>query len=757
MSDSRLKKVWFVGWFASMLLASCGVKNQDATISTLETTCDWKQQGFVTEGPYEEQQLFVVDYEELKYSKPENTYASEECQAARNKDFYILDNHYALEGTFSNFQVWGEDMDLTSSLQPEQWGILDGNILGMDVVNPETVVFFVSTDAIKDSNNRSATEHYYLVYTDEEGNKQKSIDIINSLKDYGIWEDRPIAYVGTQINCDEWGNIYIGDGDRHSIYLLDEAGELITHYTYQAGERDNVLHSFRTDTGEILFAHATGEKISYLWINPENGEEKQLSFTEREYIREYHGMYGNVLYYTNSDSLIGWNVATGEKQILFQLQDYEISDAARVCFMRSGDTGKLLITENMRRYILSLDEREAEVAGEIVVANACGENAFLKGRVFNFSKENPVYGISYEEAYESEEDVARILMEVMNGKGPDILYISQTDMENLYEKMALGDLKQLLTRDTLEVFLPGAVQMGTIDEELAGLPLAVSIRTTITNREYWQQNTWTVRDVLALLEERKESGIFIDYFGQDSFFYNMLFMVGINMADTSYLAEEAGFQCAEFREVLRTVKERTGKVRKMNSFGEFGEALKAGELLAVEAKIFDIRSFATAYDKIGSDTCFVGYPTESGNGNYMESGGLLVVNRAAMEKEGVKELVQYFFDKDSQRLVKDAISVRWDLPAEQLQYDASGEHYFWVYPEGTNILLPDKFDGSSYLEEYEEFIKGAVPRKAISQEIFNIVMEEAESYFSSDKEISEVTNTIQSRLELYQEEHREDE
>lgn len=62
---------------------------------------------------------------------------------------------------------------------------------------------------------------------------------------------------------------------------------------------------------------------------------------------------------------------------------------------------------------------------------------------------------------------------------------------------------------------------------------------------------------------------------------------------------------------------------------------------------------------------------------------------------------------------------------------------FWEYPEGRN-----------------DFIKSAVPYSVDSDELFQIVLEEADSYFFADKDVEEVTEAVQNRVQLYFDERK---
>ena len=52
----------------------------------------------------------------------------------------------------------------------------------------------------------------------------------------------------------------------------------------------------------------------------------------------------------------------------------------------------------------------------------------------------------------------------------------------------------------------------------------------------------------------------MDISGQDEYFYNMLFMVGMNLAQSPFIEESnSRFDSPQFRDILITVKEMTQK------------------------------------------------------------------------------------------------------------------------------------------------------------------------------------------------------
>lgn len=101
-----------------------------------------------------------------------------------------------------------------------------------------------------------------------------------------------------------------------------------------------------------------------------------------------------------------------------------------------------------------------------------------------------------------------------------------------------------------------------------------------------------------------------------------------------------------------------------------------------------------------------------------------------------------------------AISVRMDIPEVMVEYDKARKSYAWKYPNNTSLQMPAKADGSSYLEDYLELLQKAVPAAFESDDVFNIVMEEADSYFHADKDMDTVIDIIQKRVQIYLDERR---
>ncbi|HKM33882.1 MAG TPA: extracellular solute-binding protein [Lachnospiraceae bacterium] len=741
-----------------MLLSACGQTAKEGTASLLQKSdYDWRTKGFTMAGEVVENPLFMVGYEKIAYEEVPDA-INTTCQTTDSEAFCIMDTFYTSPETTYFFQrLQGETESAERlTLSTDRWGISDGFIQKMRIVDNNQYVFFVRNG--EEDNGKWIAQHYYAVYTDHEGNLIKSVDIIETLKSNQIWESS--GYSDSLVECDSRGNLYLRDMDRHEIFLLSSDGTLITNYIYPSEDGKETLQVFRTMDGEVLFANRMETDLKIVWMNPEDGTVKELITADMPIVSQWYGLFGDTLYYAADNKLIGWNIATGQQTMLFDMREYAIPDAtpiSNITVMESEEGIRILVAEKEERYLLTFSKEEPVKMDPITVANIYYDSPFLKGQTISFDRENPLYEIEYTNACE-EEAATKVLMDMVNGQGPDILYLNREDMVNLQKKGALLDLNQILSKETLDVMLPAAIGLGTYGEELIGIPLSVNIRTMLTNRAYWQKDKWTVNDVINILSQHDElQGMFVDISGQDNYGYNLLYLIGMDTEHSSFIeGTEGGFDSSEFKNILKYIKEKSNnKVNPdLSASDEIKELLKEGNYLGMGYSMSCMDDFCRIYEVMGQDVLMVGYPTEEGSGNYVFDSGMLAVNPNARDKEGVKELLEFLLSLESQQKLDFSISVRLDIPESQVNYDKYLEKYCWELSDGRFRPLPEKSDGSSYLDEYVDFLKSAVPFPNQSDDLFNMVSEEANSYFYSDKSLNEVTKIIQSRVQLYLEENK---
>lgn len=164
--------------------------------------------------------------------------------------------------------------------------------------------------------------------------------------------------------------------------------------------------------------------------------------------------------------------------------------------------------------------------------------------------------------------------------------------------------------------------------------------------------------------------------------------------------------------------------------------------------------FSDVMARNGEDCHFTGYPSEHGSGSYVDSYsyGYLVVNAQTKYKEEIKKYFALLLDYDNQ-FETAGCPVRMDVIRNCVAYDELMECYYKIYSNDpdhpTYMKISLKPDGTTYLEEFLEFVESCEPMPYCPPQIFTIISEELPPFFDGGKGAEETADIIQRRVQLY--------
>ena len=591
-------------------------------------------------------------------------------------------------------------------------------------------------------------QRYTVLGIQKDGSLIWKRELTDFFEQNGIGKDQMSAW--NILGEDEAQNLYLSNYEA-GLYVLSEEGQVIFRESVSR-ERASSFDAFQKDDGELILCHYKNGNGELFRLNKDDGRKEILLDHDIDDVVRWYGMYENMVFYATPELLVKWDVQVGERKNILSFEEAGVHEPP-IALLSNKECASLFFRENEKQFILQYAKKDfgeqaqnnmAEYSAEdqldlsICVSNLCGEIKPLKGCIADYDRMTPGISVSYRTVKEDARD--RELLDFAVGDGADIIIVSRKDFRSLVEQGCVAELQEMLEGDIIKKMLPGALEMGTVNDSLYGLPFAIErIQTLIVNRELWNKSSWTPEEVLEIVTEHPElQGIFLDIFGMDDAYHSLSLWVGQSLGDSVFLKDKHGFESEVFRNILKTIKERSRGNRQVDPF----ECVKNREYLGMQMQIFDILNFCTTYKKAGEDAGCIGVPNESGSGNYLnELGGLLVVNRKAMTDKEVRELVRFLFSEDGQMKVEEAnnmMSVRYDVVEA---YIKSGR--------APSIKMNDKLEnGSSYLKEYTEFLKSAAVKNDLSDLVFDIVWEEAEAYFIGDKTLDETTAVIQNRVNL---------
>ncbi len=749
------------------LMTGCGKTGGEQDLQDGQSAAEWKEKGFALSGPVENSQAFWVERyvpwsgEELPYDR-----GSEEILAA-GRDVCLNGKAYRLytvseQGSLAAKRFLLDIYDTNTmertlkEYSPEELGIeKQGEYSGnMDVLGEQSYALHIMGYSMEDEQLRLVSDR--IMYFGEESEKA-SADVLPVYLEKGIASEFDDAlWLSGDCFCDQAGNSYVRPADMSGLYILDPSGKLLTEYKCDEGE--TVGAPMKTEDGELIFTlHGENERICMFDL--ESGQLRVLAKLEDEFVGQLYGMQGQYLYYEGSDGIVRWDVVSGTRQLVLDFVRNGIASRGQypqtMLLFRQGKPPVLRVYDGMSEsdnWLAVLSEEPTETGSAVRIAcleTGCERvktSAVLAGKL----DRNYIYSVEEPDSLNAGDFRDRIMAELASGGGPDILYVSRRDAGTLQEKGYLGDLSRLVPEETLNSMIPAAVQLGTVDGVLVGVPAGITARSLMVGRDVFEGDTWTLDEMLELMEDGNLEGRIL--MNSKSTYYAPLAVVRtlVNYSlEDSFLIDwenrESHFEDERFVKLL----ECAGKYSGGAYDGQMDERAFGGASLPVEVCLWSPRDIGEFCGSHGAESShYVGFPTDSGNGNYLDTDGLLVVKSEPENPEAVSLLLECLLGSRVQGMEdyesSAALPVTY-FPEDQIRYDDDGKNAWW----GEYALTVFE-DGSTSLEAANDFLSQCVPAPEADPYLDQIITEELTAYYEEKSRTAEATaDVIDRRIQVY--------
>ncbi len=725
----------------------------------------WSTDGFAAPGKLEEELIFWAE-QYLPWEHEDQLDAG-----VYGKLFWHLslapdsDGEAALEiydtanGNVSVTQISSGDLGLEAG---------QGHLMGMEMLDETHYVFrWVDFEQEEAGLYRQSADR--MIYTDLAGDTQ-AVEFREVYLEKGI-DQEELMEVPTlrSINwhCDGKGNVYVlcrRENGGFDLYLFDREGQLLLEY--EGAQEQQAVEPLRAADGEmILPVYDDAEKCyEFLWVD--TAEKKLLSLARleasRPFIVQMYGMLGNELYYRSQEGteegIVRWDIKSGRRVQVMGFQTAGIDTGYRT-MLALGEEQKpvLRLTKfkegRPREWVAPLAEQKPATQGAIRVANLT-ESEEAGGRVAECavlaSMETPGIRYEYEDA-SAQEARDRILAELSQGKGPDLLFVSLEDMRMLEEKGLLPEIGDLITRELREELLPGALEIGTLEGKLVGIPAAVRAETLVVAENTWNGDTWRLEDIIGLMEEGKLAGTIRSYPLMQGRYLpplsTVMELVNYSLANSFLIDWEnrkSHFDDERFIRLLElTGTDKSGVAVDTEVWLDEGKNILWGYFTS-ESGFLDY--FAYLEEEGGR---IVGFPTEGACGSYLSAeGGALVVNANLDRKEAAACFLETLLGEDLQSKKSGmCLSVRKLSPEDYIVEQESGK---LVFMGGNNAPeVPVFSDGSTSLHRASDFLEKCVATPPGYSQITKIVSEELSAMYAEGIPPAKTAQNINSRVQTY--------
>ncbi len=390
---------------------------------------------------------------------------------------------------------------------------------------------------------------------------------------------------------------------------------------------------------------------------------------------------------------------------------------------------------------------------EFRIVDICGA-PHLRSCISFFNSEYPEYRVGYEAVSESamkqESDAfwTRTMADMVSGDMPDLFCVAAGDekMEALYEKGILADLDDYVTEEIKLTIFPGIIQSGTIDNRWVGLGVTAMPYVMFVSDALWQDKHWTIEDILQIEEEHSElEGLFL-WHGNSTPTWNAkcLFMNTYRFIDKK--TGKTSFNGDTFQDAL-TILRKYGEKSVYDKY--ISISLKEKKYLANTCIMVKPEMVIdTLNDYYSNDCHMVGDVGQTEGIGHWGSLWLILVNKETKHPEEVRKFLSYLLDFEIQHPDYASVSTREDIIRNKVEYwEKSGTY---TYRLKDNVLVDfTKQNGESYLDDYISLLRNLGPCIADDDPVQQIVLEEVENYLNSEKTAEEVSNIVNSRVQIY--------
>ncbi len=705
--------------------------------------------------------------------------------AERERDFVYVAKHqkFDINGKVKGAEILGDKIYFLIEEDLGQTGKAKRQVYGMKVGEDIPEIFplemeegdFISSLSVNEEKNLFMIvirqSSYFLNGYTAAGELVFQSDIT------GIAGEDAYFYI-QYMASDREGNIYVSSGgsvdDFSTIWIFDKEGNQIGRlpcetwaealFTLPSGK---VAVSFYEEGGNAYFREIEDPlgKFGRMYGNLPEACSFAASSGDTMLLSGKDKVYRYDLTAESCEELVSFSECDLDGNSLGGFGIAEDGSLLAVCQKKSGEgtDAELVYLEKKTPAEAAEAKKEPIVLGVMFASDMGISDAVLR---FNRTNENyRIEVVGYgEEDYEAGK--MRLDAELAAGRGPDVLWIDHDSMrvyekqgilENLYPYM---DEDHTIKREDLVESVLAAFEK---DGKLLCFSPDFSVDTMIARTsDVGEEPGWTIEEAVALMESKPEGTELFRYGSKRSVLESFLY----GSADR-FINWETGacsFDGEDFEKLLIFADGFPKEPEHEEEYSE-PQKLRSGAMLTVSARISGVESYQMYTELFGEAITFIGYPTGSGTGSYIQPASPVVgINANAEKKEAAWEFVRSLLSLEYQSeraklalpILKEALEAKFEESMTPEYGEIDGEQV----EEPKFEITYDDWRGKLYAATEEEMdavrslVYSADGIKNLPQQISNMIMEEADAFFEGQKSVKEAARTIQSRVRIFVNENR---
>lgn len=643
-------------------------------------------------------------------------------------------------------------------------------------------------------------------YTEEDGYSSQQIYSLCRWGEDGnlLWEKEVLNVSG-----DEWSYldnvVPLADGRIALMFRGDSNSKVIVDGDGNASPKEslsdevdevfsNVERSLVRDDGTMLVIYHPENDwqksfcAEYDLINDRLGEPKELP-SSILYSWDYNIMKvrdNGDLVYTTSNGIYAYTIGDKESRPFMDYVNSDVFISSMNALIEVSEDSFLAIyseswEEGMQAAVFTyVDPASIQDKAVIVMAGQYVDYE-TKKRAIEFNRSSEEYRIVVKEynVYNNYEDynagITRLNNDIITGNMPDILVNSEYNslpIENYISKGWIADIGKLIQEDeelSQKEFAENVFEAYSQDGKLYYVVPNFEVYSMMAKKALvGDRTTWTMDDMEQVLAGM---GGEARAFGRDMTKDNFMNMV-MRYCSNQFIDVATGkcsFNSDNFIRMMEFTKNLPEEITYDDDYWQNYDWSKEqaqyreNRTLMMQANLFE---FSEMYRMIngyfGEPVSFVGFPTESGNGSYIQSSQTYALAAKSANLDGAWQFVRYYLTDEYQENVS-YFPVNMEILREKSK--AAMERPYWTnengekeYYDPTMYLngeeIPIEPLSQEQLDQVMEFILSVNVHYYNNDFISNIVSEEMGAFYTGQKSARDVADVIQRRAQVYVDENR---
>lgn len=619
--------------------------------------------------------------------------------------------------------------------------------------------FFVFEDGfgfLKNNYNfETEKTSYCVIFTDRNGKYVSTVSFDNIVAD---------GYISNS-EVDKSGNLYIATDN--GIYKMNKTGDVLG--TVKNNDYLNGLEISEDGTVYVVKYSRDSGKTEIDVVDFSKGKlvkEKDSTVTNASGLSFLNN--GNLLIH-GSESVYEYNLKTKEENKLWKWMDVDLDSVFDIHIEQTEDgsyqfayqsfnnnaPSKLELVTIQKRAITPDNQKN-------VIKLAClGLDYSVKEKIVDFNKHNSDYRIQVEDYYEKYSDWQTGYSQLQIDVTQDAFDIVCSDSsQGLFwvEKGLFTDVYPYMKNDSdipFEDLNETVFKAYEKDGKLYFVIPTISINTVIGSKKtLGDMTSWTIDDLARFRKENPDK-MFFNYGTQ---LQVAEVLIAFSMSDfVDFEKGDCNFETDEFKKILEIAKTFPKEIDYEN-YQEW-ESVMSGDIMFMSTSISGYDEMSIYPQLFDGEVTFIGYPSCNGKGNTFFANKIYGICEKSQYKEAAWDFLKTLYSDDFQEEIYNGFPVNKkvfenrlkEAVKESVYKDENGterrnSNSSWTYENITLYLYKPTEEEAKVIRDLYESVDSIID---YDDEFMNLILEEADAYFSEQKSFEEVSKIIQSRANIY--------